>query len=286
MLLTDGVPICRIVSVSSARRMSSTRSMPSWPKADRPQMYGRPMPTPRAPEASALKTSVPRRKPPSTKHRDAAADRLDDFRQAVDRRAQRFAGAAAVIGHDDAVDAVLHGQPRVLARCRSLQHQLHPVSFFSRSTYAHVAFGGLNRPSRPSYIGRWMRHAGRVLRVAGHAVARVLARESRRRLRVPAGEQIDRPDEHGTSRVFDALDQLLRLVPLQRHVQLIPRRRAERPSTTSSTAYVVTDDSIIVASSREPLGRWPARPRHETRAARRPGRRRSASPTSRRTPRP
>ena len=47
------------------RRMSSTFSTPAWPLAASPQRYARPIITARAPSASALTTSLPRRMPPS-----------------------------------------------------------------------------------------------------------------------------------------------------------------------------------------------------------------------------
>ena len=50
-------PTCCMATRSSILSSSSTFSTPDWPKAPRPQMYGRPMHTARAPIASALTMS-------------------------------------------------------------------------------------------------------------------------------------------------------------------------------------------------------------------------------------
>ena len=81
------------------------------------------MHTARAPSASALTMSVPRRKPEIDQHRDAAVDRLDDLGQRIDGRAPAVLGAAAVVGDDDGVEAVVDGEDGVLGRHQSLQHQ-------------------------------------------------------------------------------------------------------------------------------------------------------------------
>src|SRR5581483_7270172 len=62
-----GTPASPISSASSVRSSSRTRSTPGWPKAARPQRYGRAMQIALAPNARAQSTSVPRRNPPSTK---------------------------------------------------------------------------------------------------------------------------------------------------------------------------------------------------------------------------
>ena len=88
------------------------------------------MQTARAPIASALTMSVPRRKPRIDQHRHAAADRLEDLGQRVDGRAAAILGAAAMVGHDDAVEPVVDGEHGVLGRHQPLQHQprLHRVA--------------------------------------------------------------------------------------------------------------------------------------------------------------
>ena len=67
-----------------------------------------------APSASALKTSAPLRIPAVEQHRHAAADRLDDAGQRVERRDRAVDLAAAVVGDDDAVDPVVERAARVV----------------------------------------------------------------------------------------------------------------------------------------------------------------------------
>jgi hypothetical protein len=104
-----------MVNVNSARRMSSTRSTPSCPNADKPQIYGR-TPNPDRPRSrrqgfvdirSATEASV-------NEHGNPPADGINHFGQAVDRRTQGLAGAPAVIRDDETVHAMIDGQPRVV----------------------------------------------------------------------------------------------------------------------------------------------------------------------------
>ena len=108
------------------------------------------------------------------------------------------------------------------------------VRFFNRSKVAHVASGGLKRPSKPvdtsdgrsADLGHTSRPpVGRVTFACSCAcpagAKRVIVG------RVAPGQQIDGPDQHRAARIFDALHHLLGVVPLERHVELLPRRRAE-----------------------------------------------------------
>src|SRR5262249_40203599 len=63
----ERLPHWAMTRLNSRRRIDRTLSTPAWPKDATPHMYGRPMHIARAPRARALKTSVPRRNPPSTK---------------------------------------------------------------------------------------------------------------------------------------------------------------------------------------------------------------------------
>src|SRR5579885_3641027 len=58
-------PVAAMAMASSAWSTSRTRRTPSGPKAPSPHSGGLPTSTARAPRARALKTSLPRRKPPS-----------------------------------------------------------------------------------------------------------------------------------------------------------------------------------------------------------------------------
>ena len=100
-----------------------------------------------------------------------------------------------------------------------------------------------------------------------------------------ARQQVDGPDEHRAAGVFDALDQLLGVVPLSRHVELIPGRGAVAPSRRPRAGATSPKTGSSRAASRGRHERCRARRRHGTPAARQPGRRRSACPMSRRTPR-
>ena len=70
------------------------------------------MPTPAAPSASAWK-SLP--DAAIEEHGHAAARRGRDLGQAVERSAQRFFVATAVVGNDDSVRALVERDRRVLA---------------------------------------------------------------------------------------------------------------------------------------------------------------------------
>src|SRR5689334_5886529 len=63
----ERLPHWAMTRLNSRRRIERTLSTPAWPKDATPHIYGRPMHIARAPRARALKTSVPRRNPPSTK---------------------------------------------------------------------------------------------------------------------------------------------------------------------------------------------------------------------------
>ena len=99
------------------------RHRPTGPTAD-----GRPTITARAPSASALSTSVPRRTPPSTitSSRSPTASTIAGSASAADQH--RVELAATVVGDDDPAGPVLGGQRGVLRRQQSLDdHRQRPV---------------------------------------------------------------------------------------------------------------------------------------------------------------
>src|SRR4030095_13873385 len=63
-----------------------------------------------------------------------ALDRVDDFREALDRSAPTLLRPPAVVRHDDPVDAVPYGQLRVLTRLDALEHEPH-LRDFSQPTH-------------------------------------------------------------------------------------------------------------------------------------------------------
>ena len=110
---------------SSSRRSSSTSRAPSSPRAARPQSGIRPASTARAPRASAVATSVPRRMPPSKQHLEPVADRVDDRRQRLERRHHAVELTAAVVRDDDARGAVLGSEDGILGVEHSLDDDRH-----------------------------------------------------------------------------------------------------------------------------------------------------------------
>src|SRR4030095_11128521 len=56
--------------------------------------------------------------------RDLAADGVDDLRQDLERRRLVVQAAAAVVGHDDPVDALLYADPGILSRHDALHEHL------------------------------------------------------------------------------------------------------------------------------------------------------------------
>src|SRR5437660_1890150 len=100
MLARFVLPVSAIAISNSRRRMLTTLVTPSCPAAANPYKYGRPISTARAPRASALSTSVPRRIPPSTNAgtRPATFSTTGGSASAV---AGRVEIAATVIGHDN-----------------------------------------------------------------------------------------------------------------------------------------------------------------------------------------
>ena len=85
----SGSPVRCSAIASSSRRSSSTVRAPSSPPAARPQIGIRPASTARAPSASAIATSVPRRMPPSrsTSSRSPTASTIGG--QRLERRQRR-----------------------------------------------------------------------------------------------------------------------------------------------------------------------------------------------------
>ena len=108
-------------SNSSRRIRAHARRRPGR-RRPAPSSTGRPISTPRAPSASAIAMSSPRRTPPSTQTSSPAVDRGDDLGEHVDAGRDAIELARAVVADDDAVDAVLDREPRVLGGEDALEH--------------------------------------------------------------------------------------------------------------------------------------------------------------------
>jgi hypothetical protein len=163
-----------------------------------------------------LNTSVPRRTPPST--------------NTVDRAAQRLVGAAAVVAHDDAVDAMLEAERGVLARLNALEQHLHlrdalePVHRRpAMAGHAHAHLGHVDAVKHAPHQKRVRGHR----RVAGLADRIVVAVETAHRREV-ARRDVDGPRDGRAACVLGALQQSLVRGPVRQRVELQPARRAAR----------------------------------------------------------
>ncbi len=109
------------------------------------------------------------------------------------------------------------------------QHQLHAGQLLQA---AHILPGRSRRVGR---AGDSIEHGAVDGSAAGRTVARrtLLRRieppETFHALGVPPAEHVDGPHHHGAARGFGAPDHLFGFVPPGGHVELIPRRPAERP---------------------------------------------------------
>ena len=128
------------------RRMSSTFSTPACPLAARPRRYTTPIITARAPSASALTTSEPRRIPAVHQHLDLVPHRVRDRLHHPDSGRGAVQVVAAVVGNRDRRDPRVHRPPRVVDPAHPLQHegatvQLRPLLPRIHATSSHDGGG-------------------------------------------------------------------------------------------------------------------------------------------------
>ncbi len=218
------------------------------------------MPIAVAPSASALKMSVPRRKPPSSmigiRPRTPATTSGNDVIVA----ASAVFGASAVVRDEDAVDAVQHRQLSVLLRDDALEDHLHGgaalealhelpcrragLQLTVSPTGSSAESMGLRRlsslPTRPSNPG--IRPAAAM---TGAAVAAVVACAAQHRQAIAPAQQIDREHDRRTTRALGALDQLLASRPSPHDGRAGTRRAMPRAALASSTDVVATVESTI-----------------------------------------
>ena len=122
---SDRVPHPTMASLNSVLTMSSTRSTPCWPNADSPQMYGTTNPDGAGAERQRFEDISPAAHPTIHEYGNPPRDGLNDFRQALDRGAPALGRAAAMVGHDNPVCAVLHREDGIFAGLESLDHDFH-----------------------------------------------------------------------------------------------------------------------------------------------------------------
>src|SRR5262249_10368984 len=156
------------------------------------------------------------------KHGNAVAHFRHDFGERLDGSPSRFRRAAAMVGYEDSVDAVLDAQFRILVRVDSFNDE------FSRPEFSNPI------DERPIHgrIGR--AHAGHVdtvehwpfvdartrpVFVTRGTLAQVLWTSAQVRLTVAASGIVDRERDHCTSRCLYSPQQLLAGVPRTWSVQ-------------------------------------------------------------------
>src|SRR5207302_29428 len=165
-------------------------------------------------------------------YRDAAAHGFDDLGQGVDGGAAAVLAARAVVGDDQAVEAVFHAQRRVLVRqdaldedlhARDLAHPLEEIPGHVRRFHAGharqvdaVVVGPAPRPRHDSGL------------VAVLAIPGVLAAQPEQSFLVAARHAVHGHDQHRAARGLGALDQRAGDVPAGRAVELKPDRSAAR----------------------------------------------------------
>ncbi len=121
---------------------------------------------------------------------------------------------------------MLDGELGVLGAVEALDEQLHAGEL---AELVEGGPGGVRRivEARQAVIHRPVDRIAAEALVAGQAVAGVGAGEACAQGGVAAGQQVDGPDQGRATRILDALHQPLGLLPLQRHVELLPGRGAE-----------------------------------------------------------
>jgi hypothetical protein len=185
------------------------------------------MPTARAPSASALKISVPRRKPPSTRTgKSAPTASTTSGRMSIVPR------PVSVERNDDAVGAALAGEHCVFCGVDPLEQEFQFRHLTEAIEVAPIGGGRVHFAGQPCEHGFDAIARGALVElgargVAGIAIARVGAGEARDGFGVAPAEDVDGPGEHFAAGGLDAADELLGVGPRGGHVELIPGRFAE-----------------------------------------------------------
>ena len=143
--------------------------------------------------------------------------------------AQGVLGAAAVVGDEHRVGAVLHRQLRLFAGDDALQHHLHLGGVAQALDVVPVE--RRTRPRRARDVAMHRPLVARLVLVAAlaqRAVVVLLALRPARQLAVAAAEQVDRPHDHRAPGGLDLVERALVDVPVLIRIELEPVRLAAR----------------------------------------------------------
>ncbi len=239
--------------------MSSTFSTPAWPSAASPHRYARPIITARAPSASALTTSPPRRMPPSS-----STSIWSPTASAIAGSARIVAGVPSRLlppwlDTEIALTARVDRAPGVVDADDALEHE-RPVPLLAQP--GDVVPGG-RRGLHPLAVGAEERRCGRA--GASHVRRGQLGQEAGRRIVAPAtrgcSSDVGREPAHRLESSRSGMDGL----PQSRAVRERPVERHDQPDGAGRAGPLACAAAI---SSREPiqydleerLAGWPPRP--------------------------
>src|SRR5262249_58987898 len=130
--------------------------------------------------------------------------------------------APAVVGHQDAVHAVLYGKLGILCGKDALEHDLHPgdvahaLDRLPRKIAGLAAAGNAGQVDAVVIVPARRAFGEARAVVADRAFAAILAHETQKRLLVATGDAINSNREHRTAGRFGAFDQRLGDFPLRR----------------------------------------------------------------------
>ena len=158
-------------------------------------------------------------------HRNASVHGLEDFGERFDGRLQRFHGAAAVVGNDDAVDAMFDRQFGILAGFQAFEQELHFRGFLHAIHEVPGHRGAVHLEA--GHIETFEHRAGgqvgtRSPVMAFRTFALIGAAGAVIGFRVASAEQIDGQRKRRASGRFYALDDVLGLFPFCGRIELIP----------------------------------------------------------------
>jgi hypothetical protein len=178
--------------------------------------------------------SVPWRHTAVEEYGDARAHCPRHFRQAIDGGAQGLRRASAVVRNQKAVRAMLHREFCIFRAVDSFEHDLHLGQFLKPVECLPGRIRWIKSPGkpvihRPSDRVHFEQAIARLAAdgVACGTVAGVLPSEADHCGSVASGQKVDGPNEHWAARILDALDHFLRLIPSERHIELLPWRCTE-----------------------------------------------------------
>ncbi len=227
MSASDGVPAVSMISASSALDdLEDGLHAFLTERGEAPQI--RPADADRArTESDRLEDVGPATKAAVDENRDLPVHRLHHLGKAVDGGAIARFRAAAVIRHDDPVDAVRSRERRVFLGHDALEEQLHldqvPQAFHEVPVLAEVDVV-LDPGEVDAVEHRFTANGGREggVVVADAAIAVVYPGEALRRLPVGPDGEVDGENDDGAPRRLRPLDERFGDPPQGRGVELVP----------------------------------------------------------------